>query len=219
LDSFTACESRPGTHAFQGKEFEGVITYRISYVNCPDNIINGDTLSVFYSKGNLVKLYNGNKPDLPYREVYLLAGNQYYLQIRRSDTISRFDVRQNKNMDLVASSHSLSDTRILGYDCEDIKFQLKYHGNSELHMFNEFLYSTKVLKVNKDYFRDRKYVFFNQYIDESEAFYLKYIFGVQYLGRSGLSTITCTAVKIEELKIDPSVFKVDTTKLKQFSID
>lgn len=216
LPLFWACQNPSDNQLFKGKEFEGVITYRITYDNWPEDYSYGDTLKVWYSKGDLIKVYNGKAVKGFRKEIFLLNGNKYFFQVGNSDSLYSIDIGSDKYMKLVDSHHSFTDTRILGHTCEQIDQDLQYAGKNQAPFIFSLLYSKGVLPMDKDHFKDRKLSGFDRFIDESGAFYLRFRYTAQLANRSGLSTYTFTATNIREQPVDPAIFNTDTSKVKPF---
>lgn len=76
------------------KEFEGVITYRMSYGGKDESGIYGDTMKLYYSNGNIARVYNSDGPDALRKEVYLCGTHRYLAKKALSDTVYTFDLQQ-----------------------------------------------------------------------------------------------------------------------------
>lgn len=200
------------------KEFEGIITYKITYKNNPDSLLYGDTLKVLYSKGNFIKQYNGMSPKGLNRELFLKDNSQYYMQIGASDTLYSFDIRQ-KNVRLLRSEKSAGIYKILGYDCEQIQFHQVYEGDYPFAIYNSYIYSRNILRINAVWFKDWNYGNFNQFIQESGAFYLRFETGMQHGDQKELVTKIFEAIEIKEQALDSSLFAIDILKIKPFSVN
>src|ERR1700754_4239046 len=114
LPVYWSCNNSTTNGPLHRKEFEGLVTYRITYENHPEDISYGDTLKLWYSKGNLIKSYNGKAVHGIRKEIFLIKGNRYFFQVRDSDSLITADIASEKYMTLVSSQHSITDTRILG---------------------------------------------------------------------------------------------------------
>jgi hypothetical protein len=212
------CQNQPDNPPFQGKEFEGVITYRAEYVNFPSNLQYGDTVKIYYSHGNLLKTSNGKNPAVIHHEVLLLAGNKYYFNKGDPDTLYSVDIGDNSSATLDKEIHAPSETRILGHTCEKFIQEMTPTHHKSFHATEEYYYSKDVLRVNKDYFKDRKLEFYNQFIDESGALQLKFIFSYEFPDEPKTHSFSFTAVNIKAEKIDPALFYVDSTKARPYKI-
>lgn len=95
------------------REFEGIIRYAITYENSTDKNLYGDSLIIFYSKGNVLKQYIGASPDGLQKEIILTAANQYFFNKLGSDILFTYDLRKSP-MHLLDISHEHTDTKILG---------------------------------------------------------------------------------------------------------
>src|SRR5450631_4467761 len=150
----SGCKNNHQRRPFQGKEFEGIITYRLTYSEISQNRRSGDTLKVIYSKGNLIKQYNWNNSEATRKEIFLVDGNRFYTLLGRNDTLYSADISNHHSTRLIRSTHSISDTRILGYDCEQID-QYFESGVEDFKTHIELLYSNAALKMNTEYFKGR----------------------------------------------------------------
>ena len=212
LPLFLACNDHAVEQNAPSKEFEGVITYRITYDNYPEEFSYGDTMKAWYSKGDLIKLYNGKAVNGMRKELFLLKGNKYYFQMGKYDSLFSYNIGSDKFMKLVDSRHSFPETRILGHTCEQIDQDLQlYTATNHAKEFATFLYSKDILPVEKDHFKDRKISCFDRFIDESGVFYLQFKGTSQFDGHTGLSSFIFTAIDIKEQPVDPSIFNVDTS--------
>lgn len=195
------------------KEFEGVITYRISYQGRDDTSVYGDTMRVYYSKGNIARIYNSEGPDALRKEIIYCKTLRYVAKKAMSDTVYTFNEREDGHLKSISIKRSSDDTRILGHVCRKIEFQDIHTGDISFSVYNSFMYADDVLKVDKRHFKDWNFAHFNTYINEAGAFYLKFESRYSILDR-GLVTKICTAVNIKEQKVDSSVFYMDTTITK-----
>jgi hypothetical protein len=196
------------------KEFEGVITYRISYKNKDYKPIFGDTLRVFYSKGNVAKVYNSQGPDAMRKEVFYGESRRYVVKMAMSDTVFIYDMGNTGHLSNIRTIRVADDTRILGHVCKKIEFDDKYTVGSGIYVYTSFWYASDVLKVDNRYFKDWALGHFNTFINEEGVFYLKCEASYRLDESSDLITKTFTAVNIKEQKVDPSVFYVDTAITK-----
>lgn len=118
------CRQPDGTK--DGKEFEGVITYKIFYSEKDDPFIYGDTMRIYYSKGNIARVYNGQGADAIKKEVFLGESRRYLIRLNASDTVLTYDMGDRGNFTLAAMKRSSEDTRILGHTCKKIAFDEVY---------------------------------------------------------------------------------------------
>ncbi|HVU57503.1 MAG TPA: hypothetical protein VHD83_20710, partial [Puia sp.] len=211
LGSLTGCNEPGGTKNEQ--EFEGVITYKILYKNKDYSSLYGDTMKVYYSKGDIARVYNSQGPDAVRKDIFYGESHRYLIQRAASDTILTYDMVDQGGSTLVSTKRSSEDTRILGHICKKMEFDEVYQRGVKFNVYNSFLYSPEVLKVDKRHFKDWNFGHFNAYVNEAGVFYLK--FETSYrVGDRDLITRTYTAVEIREQKIDSSVFHMDTTVTK-----
>lgn len=199
------------------KYFEGVVTYKILYNNNEDTALYGDTMSVYYSNGNLIKEYNGKSPKGLKREIFIGSTNRYYMNIGSSDSLYHYDITKNDGI-LVSSKHINNDTTILGYSCDKIELN-QMHTNPNFYIYNSYYYSDKVLKVDPKHFKDWNYGSFNKFINEAGSFYLKFQTSIQYYSKKNLVTKIFEAVNIEEKKIVSKLFSIDSSKITEFKLD
>jgi hypothetical protein len=199
------------------KNFEGVVTYKILYDNNDDTALYGDTMRMYYSNGNFIKEYNGESPKGLKREMFISSINKYYMNIGNSDSFYNYDITKNVNT-LVNSKHTQNDTAILGYSCDKVEFT-QLHPNPNFYIYNSYYYSDKVLRIDPKYFEAWNYGSFNKFINEAGSFYLKFQTSIQYYGKKDLVTKIFEAVRIEEKKIDPQIFIIDSSKIERFKID
>lgn len=209
---FIGCKRKDETY------FEGMITYKISYTSNDNEPSLGDTMKVYYSKGNLLKEYNGKNLKGLKKEIFLGATNEYYMQHVASDTLFSYDI-SNNTLTLVGSKYAANNAQILGFDCNKVEHVQMMHP-SELYIFffSTYFYSTKALRINKTYFKNWKFGNFNTYTNEAGNFYLKCIGSHFKPGTTELITRTYEAVNIQEKQIDPTMFYVDTLKVKAFKM-
>lgn len=209
---FCAAACREPDRTKDGKEFEGVITYKILYNNKDDASVYGDTMRVYYSKGNIARVYNSQGAGAIRKEFFYGESRRYLIQLAASDTVLTYDMGDRGNFTLAATKRSSEDTKILGHVCKKMEFDEVYRRGPNFKVRIGYLYSPGVLKVNKHHFKDWNFGHFNAYINEAGVFYLKCETSVG--DDTKLITRTYTAVDIQEQKIDSSVFHVDTTLTK-----
>jgi len=202
------------TSAKNEKEFEGVITYKILYKDKDYSSVYGDTMKIYYSRGNIAKVYNSQGADAVRKEVFYGESRRYLIQLAASDTVFTYDMADRGNFTLAATKRSSEDTKILGHVCRKIEFDEVYHRGVGVKIYNSFLYSPEVLKVDKRHFKDWNFGHFNVYTGEAGVFYLKFETSYSVGDDTKLITRTYTAVDIQEQKIDSSIFRVDTTITK-----
>jgi len=208
-----SCKNATTNQLSNGKEFEGVITYRITYDGYPEDYSYGDTMRFWYSKGNCIKEYNGKAIHGVRKEIFLIKGNRYFVQMVNGDSLLTTDVTSDKFMSLKDSHHSFTETRILGHTCEQIDQDLEYT-KGHLPCFVSLLYSKEVLPVDKQNFKNVKFSCFDRFIDESGAFYLSYFLRIQDSNKDAPSSYKFTAINIREQPVDPSIFNIDTSRIK-----
>jgi len=195
-----------------GKEFEGVITYRLSYEGRDDRAVYGDTMRLYYSKGNIAKVYNSQGPEALRKEVFICDKHLYLAQKALSDTVLTYDLRQ-KSLEVKSTKRSSDDTRILGHVCKTIEHR-SMHSDPNFYVSSSMSYSKNFLRVDKLRFKDWNFGSFNSYIDEAGCLYLRSEMKIQYYGFAEPVVKIATAVDIKEQRVDPGIFHVDTTITK-----
>jgi hypothetical protein len=202
----------------EGKEFEGVITYRIDYRKRNDRSVYGDTMKVYYSKGNLARVYNSEGQDALRKEVILSESHRYYAQKAMSDTVYTYDISLDAHLKLLETRRFSDDTRIMGHTCKKIEFDQEYMGEVKFYVYDSYMYSDDVLKVEKLHFKNSNFGHFNNFIKEAGVFYLKFESRYLYSDKTEISVKTVTAVNIREQKVDPGIFHIDTTTTKALQL-
>lgn len=210
LVSLAGCKE--STRAKDEKEFEGVITYKILYRGKDYSSVYGDTMKVYYSKGNIARVYNSQGADAIRKELFYGESRRYLIQLAASDTVLIYDMADRGNFKVAATKRSSEDTKILGHICKKMEFDEVYHRGGNIKVHIGYLYSPGVLKVNKRHFKDWNFGDFNTYINEAGVFYLKCETSVGQDTKS--NTMTYMAADIQEKKIDSTIFHVDTTITK-----
>ena len=196
-------------------EFEGVITYKITYINNRDSSGNSDTMRLYYSKGNLVKQYNSTSSSVLKKELFIGSTNSYYMKFGNSDSLYAYDISKNDRV-LVNTNATDNDATILGHDCNRIEFNQLHTGEYNFYIYSSFWYSDKILKVNPEYFKGWNYGGFNKFINKTGVLYLKFQSAIQYYGKTELSTKIFQAVGIEEKKLDPKIFAIDSSVITRY---
>jgi hypothetical protein len=212
---FCACHDSLDKSVDKAKEFEGLITYKITYENFPEDHSYGDTMKIWYSKGNMLKLYNGKVSGGLRKEVFLVRGNKYFFQVGNSDSLFSGDIGNDKITKLLNSHHLFTDTRILGHTCEQIDQELEFI-DSHAPIASTFMYSKDILPVDQNRFKGWKFASFDHYMEEAGVLYLSFKGTTHYADRDGISSHTFTAVKILEQPVDQSIFEVDTSKVRPY---
>lgn len=199
-------------------EFEGMIIYKITYKNSADTLIYGDTLRVTYSKGNLLYEYNSKVPNGLRKMVYLWKKSSLYSYIGDSDTALTSDITSLQGLIRTSSIQSKSEQVILGHKCEEISNISVHLGKDTYYLHEKYLFSRDMLKVNKAYFKNWNHGYFNDFISETGVFYLKYEGEVKYDENVSFGTRIFQAVNVEPKAINPKVFYIDTSKLKELEL-
>lgn len=197
------------------KGFEGIIKYHITYKNNKDSgFYVGDTLLLYYSKGNLIKQFNGKFRLGLKKEIFLSARNEYYMSFGSSDALYSYDLTKEHDTKLDSMNHSSTGVKILGYPCEKIEFHNIRMGPTKYYITTSYWSSKQILPVDRKYFKKWKYGSFDKFIDEAGSLYLQYQIDIQRFGQYSLSTRIYTAFDIKEQALDEKMFTVDATKVK-----
>jgi hypothetical protein len=194
-------------------EFEGIITYKLGYENFRDSDFYGDTLKVFYSHGKFSNMYNTKKSNGLKSYVYLPAENYEYMKFNNSDTLLWFNVADNSKMKLLNVTETNASKKILGYACKTLNIVSHYHDKDiSFFQYERYIYSPSLLHFDKNKFKDFNFNFLNLSLNKAGGAYFLYY--ESYIPRVGKRTFE--ALKIERKKLDPEVFQVDRTKLREF---
>ena len=204
--------AKSSTRSF--KEFEGVITYKIYYVNKPDSAGKADTMRVIYSKGNMVREYNPTAKNQLKKEIFFASNNAYYSIITGIDSAYSFDLKDAK-LKLIHSDYNATPVNILGRPCERLKFDEVFMGKAKFYVSNIFLYNKDILRVDKKYFSNWHFGNFDKYISEAGCLYLRFESDIQLYSQDELARSIYEAVDIKEQPVDPKVFLIDTSRVKR----
>lgn len=216
---FTACNSP--SKPFTGKEFEGVITYKLTYQNYTDTSYTryyGDTMRAYYQQGKLLEVYNSKINGGLKKTLIIPEDKKGYMSINGSDTLQYFDITQSSAVAGTKSTLTTFETHdttavFMGHTCKVIKTIFLHDAGDVRYLeYRTFVYSPDALHMNAAHFKDYEYMAFNRTMAQSNAYYLYCEQTFQHVG-----TMKYTAVKIESKKLDNSIFNFDHTKVKLFS--
>ncbi|WP_428327686.1 hypothetical protein [Mucilaginibacter sp.] len=200
------------------KEFEGVVTYHeISKIS--DGHINiDDTVQLFYANGNYVNIHSDASP-MPHivKDYYFGEKPLRLFMLNTSDTLYQvnlnFPVEKLDNFKV----KKIND-QIFSKKCESIELSSKYPGkDSTTYTDFVFVFSRGYLNIDKEHFKNWNLGFFNKVTEESGAFYLK--FKAVHYGSSHkniLSIKTYDVIAVKEQTVDPILFEIDVSKVKEY---
>jgi len=205
---------------YQNKEFEGIIKYKTKYYSWQDSSKGDfvhDTLTIYYSHGNLAKIHTD---AAMHKEIFLSKGNKYFYIRSNIDTLFWFDITTNPKMELSDMQVKNYDKTILGHKCESVDLLIK-HPDKDLPFYTtvSYIFSRNNLRVEKANLNWNKYAFFDKFIDESGCFYLGYKYAAH--STTGFKVLLSTeyeAISIKEQKVDPKVFELDKFPLKELKL-
>ena len=186
--------------------FEGRITYRLEFFNTspfPDSIFrmmynDMDTSeTLFYSNGNYKTITNkGKSVTLLNSELNGLV----YSYVENSDIAICYDYIKKSGFNDSLIQVNETDT-ILGIPCK----KLNYVGNSlARHYSNGIMYYSDKILIDKSRFENYKTGYFELIFREYGTIPLKIIL----TGEDSIFGISLTAVKIDQLTIEPETFNI-----------
>lgn len=197
LTSFTAAK----------KSFEGIITYKTEIRFKKENVQYseyyeqkfGDTLKVYYNEnGDIYKKYLDTGERGYEFNLYLTSNNHYYAKWKNLDTIYHYNVSE-QTLNFVAKTSGQSE-KILGRECDYIQIEgFEPHGKQRViqkYSYSGFPY------LNPELFKNFKDFYTNQLIEKAKSPFMKMELDL------GDYVVTYTAVKIEQKKLSPNIFKL-----------
>lgn len=215
LITLSSCSRQlDGHNGNTDKEFEGVITYKISYESFNDSALYGDTLRLYFSKGNWIKKFNGTDPGCLRQEIFLNNGSMVYMNIGKSDTLYSYDISQNKNLTITSTKKNPSANKILNYTCESIEINQVFRSHITFFIDETYVFSKDALKVNPEHFKNWHFGDFNTYINHANALFLRYKTTIRSRDNGLVETKIYEAVDIKEEKLDPKLFEINLANVK-----
>ncbi|UPT67322.1 MAG: hypothetical protein M0D57_01095 [Sphingobacteriales bacterium JAD_PAG50586_3] len=179
------------------KEFIGKITYSISVESKTPNATSaeiqsmyGDTMVSHIKNGNFKYIYNGMGIQ---QAIYLKSTNTEYDIIKDKDTLYTTDWSK-EDRPLTSSEISEDAEDVLGRKCKKITHTISTTKNE--YWYDESIY------VPADNFKQAKFSHTNVYYEKAQSPYIKF----KYTGNSFI--LTLTAIDIEEMPIDDSIFEL-----------
>ncbi|WP_295655652.1 hypothetical protein [uncultured Mucilaginibacter sp.] len=196
----------------QVKEFEGKITYH-EINKTSDGIINiDDTVTLFYSHGNWVKIHSSGNCIKDY---YFEKEPLRLFLLNHSDSLYRLNL--NSSMQSL-QSFKVSDvmSKIFPRKCEAIDLCVRFEEKDSTTFTNvNYVISRGYLPVDRIHFAKWNLGFFNKFIDESGCFYLNFksiLFGSSH--KNVLGIISYDIISASEEPVDPKMFEIDRNKIK-----
>ncbi|KAA2243340.1 hypothetical protein F0L74_12610 [Chitinophaga agrisoli] len=210
LISLFSCRQQAGN-----TEFEGIITYKIIY---KDYTLGdyGDTLKVFYSKGNMIRAYNTKDPKGLRKEIFLAKGPRYFMNIGPSDTLYSYDITSNNLV--LTDTKKLQSKKILNYTCErfDMYATLTTKSGAPVFTAQSTTFSRDALKVNPLHFKNWRFGNFNIYVEHAGSLPLRSESTTKYSDKTSMGTKIYEAVAIAPQQLDPKMFEIDESMVREF---
>ncbi|WP_448703015.1 hypothetical protein ACFGVR_11745 [Mucilaginibacter sp. AW1-3] len=216
--AFSACNSANKTQV-PVKEFEGVITFKTTYSTWRDSgkTPYSDTLRVYYSHGNILRIHSGDSSVAPKKEIYQVNDDRFYSIQPHVDTLYWYDITKNPDMELAELKVTPYPQAVLGRKCDQVSVLIKYTGASRpYYVEHDYIFSKGYLPVDKKNLSNFKYGYFNQAIDSSGSYCLKYQYKM-YLPNDSkiLMNIQYEAINVKEEKLNPNIFTLNNFPRKQ----
>ncbi len=197
------------------KEFEGIITYHEVEKRSDGAINTDDTVQLFYSNGNYVGIHSERSSKIHIVKDYYLEKKALRLfLLSSSDTLLQLGLNLSTEKLDGFKVRKVND-QILSRKCENIEINISYpEKDSTTYTDINFIFSRGYLKIDKQYFKNWNLGFFNKFIDESGAYYLK-MKSVHFDSshKNILSSKTYDVISVKEESVDPKIFEIDTTKI------
>ncbi|WP_448697888.1 hypothetical protein ACFGVR_13850 [Mucilaginibacter sp. AW1-3] len=197
-------------------EFEGVITYH-EVNKATDGILKiDDTVQMFYSHGNFVKIHSIKFPEPHIVKDYYLEKHALRLMLfSNSDSLQQINLSFPVQR-LDCFKVTKADEQIFSKKCENIELNISYHEkDSTTYTDSQITFSRGYLKVDKNHFKNWNLGFYNKVIDECGCLYLK--FKAVHFDSSHKNILwweTLDVISVKEESVDPKVFEIDTTKVR-----
>lgn len=202
---FSGCRQK---HQKNTKEFEGIITYRITrggiyHVKAP----SADTMKIYYSHGNMIKLMNGK---IGVKEEFFLKDKGYYFTDHRSNSLFTSDPTNSGGFILMSVSDARPFHAVLKYPCKVINVSHGYVSKHSYMLYDTYGYSGQAFPIDPEFFKKDRYGDFSRFTDESGAYYLYHRLSIVRPIEGETNYITEEAIDIKPQKIDPKMFDIDT---------
>jgi hypothetical protein len=191
----------------QPKEFEGIVNYNVEVRSKAPGITDkvmrtmlatGDNMTVWIKQGNYkqstsaVELY------------YITAKQRVYYKFKNIDTLYFLDYSSDTTA--VTNSSILPDEqRVANYDCKT--FLIRTSGATKKYVYAPSLYS------NPEYDKNNKLGNYDVFIKATSSVWLN------YTEETETYRSNTTATKVEERKIDNSIFNLPSLPEKKFSVE
>jgi len=197
-------------------EFEGIITYHEKIWNRDSRFNCDDTVQLYYSAGNYVGVHSEvSSPFHMVKDYYFADKPLRLLLFSDSDTL--------RELPLNFPVEKLNDFKIkklkneiLSKNCEEIDLAINFsEKDSTTYTDMSFAFSRNYLQVDKDHFKNWNLGFFNKVIDESGTYFLR--MKTVHFDKSHkniLSSKIYEAISVKDQAIDPTMFEIDSSKIK-----
>jgi hypothetical protein len=176
-------------------EFEGIITYKISVESKMNDVSSkelqehyGTTMIKYFKDGNFKMKYNGKDINTIY---FIKNDNKEYDYRNGIDTLFVTPYYYEKRK-LIQSVFDKTETKILNRKCKLLIHKIE--NTSNYYWYDPSLY------INPKNFEKSVFSFTNIYFKQTKSPWLKY----KYDGKN--LSITYTAIKISNEKLDKSIF-------------
>jgi len=211
------CKSVQESKQKEVKEFEGVITYHELEKISDGTVDVDDTVRLYFSRGNYVAFHSEKNSKFHIVKDYYFNGSKPLRLFvdNTSDTLRslRLDSSIGK---LDSFKVKKQDKKIFLRECETIELNISFDEKSvKTYTTTTFTFSRGYLPINKEHFKNWKLGFFNNFIDESGAYYLN--FKSIHFDRSHkniLSSKSYEVISVREEKINPEIFIIDSLKIR-----
>lgn len=201
------------------KEFEGIITYHEVLKNS-DSLLNvDDTVKVFYAHGNYVGVHSEASQKFHLVKDYYFEDKPLRLLLfNNSDTLYQmslnFPIEKLEHFKVIKINN-----QVLSKQCERIDLSTSYaEKDSVTYSDFSFIFSRGYLNVNRAHFKNWNLGYFNKVINESGTLYLG--FKAVHFDSSHkhiLSVKTYDVISVKEQPVDPKIFEIDPSMIKELN--
>jgi hypothetical protein len=192
------------------KEFEGVITYH-EFEFGVDPMPTNDTVQIYYSHGNFVGIHSSKSSSFHVVKDYYFQKDILRLYLfNENDSLYKLKLT-NPIEKLISFSVKKNDGQILSQNCETVTINSRYD-EKDSTTFSDFniTFSRGFLNVDKSHFKNWNLGFFNKFIAESGAYFLKYdVVHFDSSHKRLLSGKSYQVISVDERPVDPAIFRID----------
>lgn len=199
------------TATAQDQPFEGILTYKISFVGkTPNGKYNeyqknkyGDTMLIYYaSNGDFKKEYPTSwEMGIDYY-LYKVENNKGYYKWRNMDTCQVYDCGKN-NLKLVKEGNA-PDSIVMGTVCKGYNIKIADSAVRPPMIANlTYYYPEKKEHLNSEVYKNYNDYFYSRYMKKAMAPYYKHTMDMEHRYE-----VVFELVKIEAKKLDPTIFQV-----------